>query len=290
MSWLFEPGWWSTPSMRTALAVGAIVAVGSAVVGLFVVVRGQSFAGHALTDVAAAGGAGAAYAGVTQLAGFLGGTILGAGAMEAVGVDRIRRRDVATGTVLGAAYGLTALFLFLASTSSSSSGTAQTVLFGSVFLVSPSDVPTIALASLGAIVVVVVIARPLQVATLAPELARARGVRTRMVGALFLVTMAVAVGLSSVVVGSILSTALLIGPAAAALRVARRWSSAAAIAAALGVVATSLGVLLSYNSYYWSASHRSLPVSFFVVAVVIVQYVGAVALSGRRGATRARGA
>jgi zinc/manganese transport system permease protein len=66
-----------------ALVVGAVSAVVSAVVGVFVVVRSQSFAGHALTDVATTGGSAAFYFNVSPLLGFLGAGVLGAGAMEA---------------------------------------------------------------------------------------------------------------------------------------------------------------------------------------------------------------
>ena len=88
-----------------ALVIGAVSALVSAVVGVFTVVRGQSFAGHALTDVATTGGSGAFFYGVSPLLGFLGAGVLGAGAMELVGVQRLRGRDVATGVVLGVATG-----------------------------------------------------------------------------------------------------------------------------------------------------------------------------------------
>ena len=100
MHWLIEPGLWSNDAVRTGAGVGAVVAVVSALVGMFTVMRAQSFAGHALADVATAGGAGAGVLGVSPLAGFVVGSVLGAGAMEAIGVERVRQRDVATGVVL----------------------------------------------------------------------------------------------------------------------------------------------------------------------------------------------
>jgi len=56
--WILEPGLFSNGTVRTALLLGALVSVVSGVVGIFTVLRGQSFAGHALTDVATAGGSG----------------------------------------------------------------------------------------------------------------------------------------------------------------------------------------------------------------------------------------
>ena len=119
------------------------------------------------------------------------------------------------------------------------------------------------------------------------ELAAARAVRVRAVGLAFVVVLAVSVGLSSIVIGSILSTALLIGPPAAAFKVTCRLSSAIGVAIALGVGATLAGIVLAYDSYDWSASHRALPVSFFVVAAVVVEFALASALA-RRAARRAR--
>ena len=273
MSWLFEPGWWANGTVRTALLVGFVVAVVSAIVGVFTVLRGQSFAGHALTDVATAGGAGAFLVGLAPLAGFIGGGVAGAGAMDAIGVQRVKGRDIATGVVLGAAMGLAALFLFLAARDSSATGTTQLILFGSIFTVGPSTLAQVSWLSAGVLVALAAIARPLLLSSLSVELAVARGVRVRWVGLVFMILLAVAVGMSAIVIGAILSTALLIGPPASALRVARRLAVGVVLAVVLGVVATWLGVLFAYDSYYWFPSHRGLPVSFFVVAVVLVEYV-----------------
>ena len=73
-----------------------------------------------------------------------------------------------------------------------------------------------------------------------------------------MVALAVAVGLSSLAIGAILSTALLIGPAATALRLTKRIGAALVAACLIGVAATWLGVLLAYDSYYWGSSHNGL--------------------------------
>jgi len=273
--WIFEPGLWANSSVRTALAVGAIVALVSSVVGVFTVLRGQTFAGHALTDVATAGGAGAVLAGVAPLLGFLGGGVLGAGVMEGVGVERVRGRDVATGVVLGAAFGLSALFLYLSTSTSATTGTTQLILFGSIFTVSPSTLPVVAALSGAVLLIVAGIARPLLLSSLSVELAAARAIRVRAVGFAFVAVLAVSVGLSSIIIGSILSTALLIGPPASALKIVNRLGGAFVLAAAAGVAAALSGVVLAYDSFYWFASHRGLPVSFFVVVIVVLEFVAA---------------
>ena len=119
LHFIVEPGLLSSGPVRTAVLVGTVVAVTSGVVGVLTVIRGQSFAGHSLADVATTGGAGAFLAGVSQFWGFLIAGIVGAAIMELIGVQRRRGRDVATGVVLGAALGAAALFLYLGTQTSS---------------------------------------------------------------------------------------------------------------------------------------------------------------------------
>jgi zinc/manganese transport system permease protein len=283
---LFEPGLLSSGPVRTAAALGAIVAIVSAVVGVFTVVRSQSFAGHALTDVATTGGAGASLLGISPLAGFLGGGVVGAGAMDAIGVQRVRSRDLATGIVLGAATGLAALFLYLDTTRSASTGVTQQILFGSIFTVAPSTVPVVLVLGAATLVALAVIRRPLLLSSVSPEVASARGIWVRGVGLAFLVTLAVSVALTSIAIGSILSTALLIGPAATALRLARTMRGSIVLACVLGVAATWVGILLAYDSYYWDSTSQGLPVSFFIVSISFALYLGSGIPAVRRRAGR----
>jgi len=270
---LFEPGLFSSAPVQTAFVIGGVTAVVSAIVGVLTVVRGQSFAGHALTDVATTGGSGSFLVGVTPLVGFIGAGVLGAGAMELAGVQRRRGRDVATGIVLGAATGLAALFLYLDTTRSASTGVTQQILFGSIFTVDPSTIPVVIVISVVTIALIGWMYRPLLLSSLSSELASARGVGVRRVSLLFMMTLAVSVGLSSVAIGSVLSTALLIGPAATALRLTKNLRRAFVYSCVVGVVATWLGVVLAYDSYYWDPSSQGLPVSFFIVSIIFLGYL-----------------
>ncbi|HEY2574806.1 MAG TPA: metal ABC transporter permease [Streptosporangiaceae bacterium] len=272
-TWVFEPGFFASAQVHVAAAIGGVTAVVSAVVGVFTVMRGQSFGGHALGDVAAAGGSGALLAGLSPLSGFVGLGVLGAGVMDLIGVRRVRGRDLATGIVLGAAIGLSALLLYLDTTTGATTGAAQQILFGSIFTVTGGTIPAVVILggiSLGCIAVGY---RPLLLTTISTDVAAARGVRVRLVGLLYMLALALSVGLSSMSVGAILSTALLIGPAAAALRLTRTVTAALASACLIGVGATWAGVLLAYDSYYWGSGHQGLPVSFFIVAVVFAAYL-----------------
>jgi zinc/manganese transport system permease protein len=279
---LFEPGFFFSTPVRTALVIGAVTAVVSAVVGVFTVVRGQSFAGHALTDVATTGGSGAFFFGISPLVGFLGAGVIGAGAMDLIGVQRLRGRDVATGIVLGVATGLAALFLYLDTTSRATTGATQQILFGSIFSLEPSTIPLVVVMSLLTLGVIWLIRRPLLLSSFSSDLAAARGISLRRVGLLFMLALAVAVGLSSIAIGAVLSTALLIGPAATAIRFTASLRNAMLVAGVLGVVSTWLGVLLAYNSFYWFPSSQGLPVSFFIVALIFLAYLVSGPLSALR--------
>jgi zinc/manganese transport system permease protein len=270
---IFEPGFFASPQVHVAATIGGLVAVVSAVTGVFTVMRGQSFGGHALGDVSAAGGAGALLVGLSPVAGFVGLGIVGSGVMDMIGVRRLRGRDLATGIVLGTAIGLSALFLHLTTTIGSTTGATQQVLFGSIFITSAGIVPVVAALSAVALAAVAVVYRPLLLATVSPDVAAARGIPVRLIGLAYMLALAVSVGLSSLAIGAILSTALLIGPAAVALRLTRRTGRAVGLASLIGVVTTWLGILLAYDSFYWGTSRQALPVSFFIVALVFASYL-----------------
>lgn len=277
------PGFFASPPVQTALAIGAVVAVVSGAVGVFTVLRGQSFAGEALADISTTGGSAAFLAGVGPLWGYAAITVAAAGIMELIGVQRPRGRDLATGVVLGAGLGLAALFLYLESVTTNTTGATVTIIFGSIFTVPGSTLPLVVALGAGVLVAVLMLFRPLLLSSLNPELAAARGIPVRRVGAAYLLALAVAVALAAIMIGTILSTALLVGPAATALRLTRTPGWAMLVAGAIGVLATWLGILMAYDSYYWAPAGHSWPVSFFVVALIFVFYLLAGVAAPRRG-------
>lgn len=286
LSPVFAPGFFESSTVHIALAVGGLVAVASGVVGVFTVLRGQSFAGHAFGDIGTTGGSGAYLVGIGPLWGFLIAGLAGAAAMEAIGVQRARGRDLATGIVLGAALGLAALFLYLSTTASSTTGATVTVLFGSIFAVSSSTIPLVIVLSAVSVAIIAVLYRPLLLSSVSSELAAARGIPVRVVGALYLLSLAVAVALAAITIGAILSTALLIGPAATALRLTKSPGRAILTAGLLGVATTCIGIVLAYDSFHWPPAGHGWPVSFFVVALVLFFYL----LAGLPELLRARAA
>ncbi len=270
---VIEPGFFQSAPVRLALLFGGVVAVVSGIVGSFAVIRGQSYAGHALGDISVTGGSASYLIGISPLLGFVGVGVLAAGVMDMIGVRRQGGRDLATGIVRGASLGLAALFLYWDTTHTNTTGATITILFGSIFTVSSSILPVVALLSVTGLGIVGVLYRPLLLSSVSTDLAQVRGIPVRLAGLGCLVAISVAVSLSAMTIGTILSTALLIGPAATGLRLTSKPGLAMTWAAVIGVAATWLGVLLAYDSFYWTSARHGWPVSFFVVTLIFLCYV-----------------
>ncbi len=285
---ILEPGFFTSEPVHTAMIIGGGAAVVSGVVGVFTVMRSQSFAGHALADVSSAGGAASFLLGINPMLGFLAMALIAATGMELVRVRRSRERDLVTGIVLGVGLGLSALFLYFDVTSMSTTGAAITIMFGSMFAISASIMPFAVFIGAGALLTVAILYRPLLLSSLDPELAAIQGVRVRVIGLLHLLVLALAVSLSAITVGAVLSTALLIGPAAIALRVMKRPGRAVLFAPLIGLVATWGGILLAYDSYYWTPG-RGWPVSFFIVTLIFMFYIAASRSGGEKKRNRGGG-
>ncbi|HTQ71340.1 MAG TPA: metal ABC transporter permease [Acidocella sp.] len=265
--------------VQTALLLSGAAALLCGALGLFTVLRGQAFAGHALADVSSAGGAGGLLFGLSPLLGFLVFGLMGVGALEILQTRRTAARDEAAGILLGAGLGLTALLLHLCLAGHGASGAAQAVMFGAMFSAPPGEALWACLLAGLSLLVLAFIARPLLLASLDQELALVSGAPVRGLGILFLLLLALGVTLAAMTVGAILATALLIGPAATALRLVRGPVMAAAFSAALGLAACWGGIVLAYASYGWMPG-RTWPVSFFIVALLLGFY--AAARLGRR--------
>ena len=286
---IVEPGFFASAPVHVALLIGGVVAVVSGIVGMFTVMRGQSYAGHALADISVTGGSGSFLIGISPLWGFAGTSVAAAGIMDLVGVQRPRGRDLATGIVRGAGLGLGALFLYWDTTHTTTTGATITILFGSMFTINTSVIPVVAAFGLAAVGIVAALYRPLLLSSASSDLAAVRGVRVRATGALCLAAIALAVSLSALTIGAILSTALLVGPAATALRLTARPGLVMIWSAAIGLAATWLGIQLAFDSYYWPPARQGWPVSFFVVALVLLFYLLTLMRPAARGVKPGRG-
>jgi len=203
--------------MRTAFAASGVVAVRSGVVGFFLVMRGQTFAGHALSHVGFTGATGAVLVGVSPLWGLIGFTVLSGFAVGTLG-EKLSGRDVAIGMMLSLALGLGLLFLHFYTAYASQ---ATALLFGNVLGVSNEALATLTGLTVVSLVALGAIARPLIFASLQPELAEAKGVPVRMIATEFLMIVAIAVAECAQIVGVLLVFTLMVGPSAAAQRFTR---------------------------------------------------------------------
>jgi len=262
------------PFIQNAFLAGSVVAVAAGLLGYFLVVRGLTFAGHALSNIGFAGAAGAVLAGVHPVYGLLAFTIGASLAISLLGKE-IRQRDIAIGVVMTFSLGMGILFLSLYHGYAEQ---AYSILFGTILGISRVDVLASAVFSLALIAILAVLARPLLFSSFDPEVAEARGVPVRLIGSAFLILTALAISMAVQVVGVLLIFALLVGPAATAIRVTARPGRAIALAVGLGLSYTWLGILLAANSTW--------PVSFFISMLSFGVYLPVRLLSsqGRRRA------
>jgi zinc/manganese transport system permease protein len=264
--------------MRNALVAGTFVGAACGLVGYFVVLRAQVFAGDALSHVAFTGALAAAAFGVDVRIGLFAATIVVAIGMGGLG-DRARADDVEIGTVFAWILGLGVLFLAIFTTSGSgANGTAAVrVLFGSIYGLSGADVAIAAAVSAAALAVTLAVARPLAFASLDPDVAAAQGVPVRLLGLGFLAVLGAVAAEATQAVGALLLLGLLAAPAAAALRLTRSPYAGLALSTAFGIGAVWAGLTLS-------DLESRLPPSTAIVSVATLLFVVAAAISSRRGA------
>jgi zinc/manganese transport system permease protein len=246
--------------IRNALIAGTIVALTAGVVGYFVVLRGLSFAGHAISHVGFAGATGAVALGLPAVTGLLVFSLLGAAGMGTIG-ERARERDVAIGIVLAWSLGLGVLFLSLYKGYATE---AYSLLFGEILGISAFNVLVTAIACGLALAVLAALHRPLLFASVDPDAALARGVPVRALSIAFMVVLALAVATAAQVVGVLLIFALLVTPAAIAERISARPARAIALSVLFALAFTWGGLLLAFSLQY--------PVSFFITTLAFVTY------------------
>ena len=255
--------------MTNAFAAAGIAAVVSGLVGFFLVMRGQTFAGHALSHIGFAGATGASLIGLAPLWGLVGFTLAAGITMGALS-ERISNRDVAIGIVLALALGFGLLFLHYY-TSFATQATA--LLFGNVLAVDRGMIGTLAALALVTLAGLAAIMRPLIFASLQPELAEAKGVPLRFVSTAFLAIVALAVSECAQIVGVLLVFTLMVGPPAAAQRIAGGLWSGLALAAGLALAEAWLGLTAAF--------YTDWPVSFCIAVLSAAGYFAALAVSRR---------
>ena len=254
----YQDNWWPiliSPFMRDALLGGTIVALAAGLLGFFIVVRNTAFAAHAVAHIGFPGATGAVLVGLPIGLG-LGAFCVGGALVIGTLGKRVDDREVATGTVLAMAIGLGLLFSSLATKNAS---TMTNVLFGNLLAISHGQLITFAglLILLG--LSVGFIYRPLLFASVNPLVAQAKGVPVQALSIIFMALLGLAVTMAVQVVGTLLLFALLVTPAATAIRLTARPSIAMFISTAISVVSVWVGLGLS--------AMFNMPPSFVIVAI-----------------------
>jgi zinc/manganese transport system permease protein len=247
--------------MRTAFMASGIAALLAGTVGFFLVLRGQTFAGHALSHVGFSGATGALLFGLSPLTGLVGFTVAAGIGMGLFG-EKLAERDVAIGMMLSLALGLGLLFLHFYTAAATQ---AAALLFGNVLGVDEAALLTLAALAVASFVALGIIIRPLIFASLESELAEARGVPVRFVSTAFLVIVAVAVAACAQIVGVLLVFTLMVGPAAAAQNLSRRLAGGVFLAAGLALAEAWGGLTLAY--------YTDWPTSFWITALSALVYL-----------------
>jgi zinc/manganese transport system permease protein len=247
--------------IQNAFMAGTCVAIVAAIMGYFVILRGLTFAGHALPNIGFAGAAGAVLLGFDPVIGLLAFTIIAAIAIGVLG-KALRERDIAVGIIMTFALGLGILFLSLYS------GYAErvySILFGQVVDIGWENVLFTTLSSFLTLVLLVILFRPLLFSSFDPEVAEARGVPVNLLGLVFLVLVAITVSIAVQIVGALLFFTLLIGPAATTIRIVQRPIWAILLAIILGICYTWLGIFFAANGTW--------PVSFYIATISFGVYL-----------------
>jgi zinc/manganese transport system permease protein len=267
--------------MRNAIIAGGAIAIAAGLVGYFVVLRNQVFASDALGHVAFTGGLGGLLMGLPLIGSVFVSTIGGALAIGSLG-GRARGRDVAIGTVFAWVLGVGVLFLSLYTSARSGAVgiVGVSVLFGSVLSLTPGQTTLATLSSVGTVLVLLLIARPLLFISVDPDVAEARGLPNRAIAALFLVLVGATVAEAVQAVGALLIFALLVTPAAVAQNLTPRPYLALALSALAALTAVWVGLGLAF--------YISYPASFFVVALAFAAYLLSLVVSRVRESGRAR--
>ena len=262
--------------MRNALIAGSFVGLACGLVGYFVVLRAQVFAGDALSHVAFTGALAAAVLGLNILAGLFAATILGGIVMGILG-DKARADDVTIGTLFAWTLGLGVLFLSIFTTQrSAGNGTAGVrVLFGSIFGLSTANVRLSVILAVLACALLLAIARPLLFASLDTAVAEAQGVPVRALGLGFLALLGLVAAEATQAVGALLLLGLLAAPAGAAHRLTTRPYRGLALSALFSVGSIWIGLTLAYL-------FPTLPPSSMIIAAAVGIYVLALALTRTR--------
>ena len=255
--------------VSNSVIAGAVLGLVGGLVGVFVMQRDMAFAVHGISELSFAGAAAALLIGADVVTGSIVGSLVAAGLIGWLGA-RARDRNSIIGVLMPFGLGLGILFLSLYSGRSAS---RFSLLTGQIVSVQSSQLGWLIGISLVVLAGIIVIWRPLRFDSLDPQSAAARGVPTTVVSLAFMLLLGLIVAVSVHIIGALLVMALLVTPAAAAMRVAAGPVAVPLLAATFGFVSAVGGILLAIAG--------TLPVSPYITTISFAIYV-VCRLIGRR--------
>jgi len=282
IDWLTEP--FTLLFMQRALAASLIVGVVCSILGTFVVLRSMAFLGDALAHAILPGIAVAYLLGTNLFAGALVAALVVAFGIGFFSRGGAVREDTAIGILFAAALSLGVLLI---SSMRTYAVDLSHILFGNVLGVSARDLALTGAAAVAVLAVVALLYKELVVVSFDPVLAATLRLPAERLRILLLVLLALTIVVSLQTVGIGLVSALLVTPAAAAHLLTRRLPRMMAIAAAIGVASSVIGL---YASYYLDVASGAAIVltatGFFLLAFLFAPRSGVAWRLGRRGAKR----
>lgn len=247
--------------VTNSLIAGALLGVVGGLIGFFVMARDLPFAVHGISELSFAGAAGALLIGVNVVAGSIAGSLLAAVLIALLGA-RARERNSVIGVLMPFGLGLGILFLALYP---GRSANRFGLLTGQVVSVDTPQVMALSVVALVVLAGLLVVWRPLLFASVDEEVATARGVPVRSLSLVFMVLLALTVSIAVQTVGALLVLALLVTPAAAALRVASGPLAVSLLSMLFAVVSIVGGILLALGA--------AIPISPYVTTISFTIYL-----------------
>ncbi|MGY3320415.1 metal ABC transporter permease [Arthrobacter sp. TE12232] len=256
--------------VQNSIWAGAVLGLLGGLMGTFVMKRDLAFAVHGISELSFAGAAFALLIGADIILGSLAGSVLAAVVLGLMGV-RARDKNSIIGVIMPFGLGLGILFLSLYE------GRAANkfgLLTGQIVSVGTVQLQVLAAAAVVVMLALVAIWRPLTFASVDPDVATARGVPVRALSLAFMVLLGISVALSIQIVGALLVLALLITPAAAAMRVTSSPRLVVTLSIVFAMTATVGGILLALGG--------RLPISPYVTTLSFLIYVACRVIGGAR--------
>ncbi|WP_336647593.1 metal ABC transporter permease [Microbacterium sp. MMO-10] len=247
--------------LANSIIAGAVLGIVGGLVGVFVMQRDLAFAVHGVSELSFAGAAAALLFGGSVVAGSIGGALVAAILIGLLGA-RARERNSIVGVLMPFGLGLGILFLSLYD---GRSANRFSLLTGQIVSVSSPDLGWLIGISAAVLVALVLVWNPLRFDSLDPVSAEARGVPTRTIGLVFMVLLGLIVAVAVHIIGALLVMALLVTPAAAAMRVTAGPLRVPLLAALFGFVSAVGGILLALAG--------TLPVSPYITTISFGIYV-----------------